>query len=120
MYISGKGDKGTVNGNVTLSCTYTSDANNPSLIIMTWQCSRGSHQNRVIESLYGSIEYGTGCTTSSMQGRVEFVGRTPGDASIRLYNISTLDAGLYVCEVQIKDSGGGAGSTDMTLDVLGR
>ena len=120
MYISGKGDKGTVNDNVTLSCTYTTDANNPSLIIITWKCSRGSHSEKVIRSFYGTIDYGTGCTTSSMRGRVEFVGRTPGDASIRLYSISTLDAGLYLCSVQIIDSGGGSGSTDITLDVLGR
>ena len=120
MYVSGKGDKGPVNGNVTLSCTYTTDANNPSLISITWTCSRGSHQNKVIRSFYGSIAYGTGCTTSSMQGRVEFVGRTPGDASIRLYNISRLDAGLYICYIVIQDSGGGSGSTSMTLDVLGR
>ena len=120
MNVSGNGDKGPVNGNVTLSCTYTSDANNPSLISITWECSRGSHQGRVIQSIYGSISYGTGCTTSSMRGRVEFVGRTPGDASIRLYNISRLDAGLYLCNILIQDSGGGSGSTDMTLDVLGR
>ena len=119
MYISGKGDKGPVNGNITLSCTYTSDANNPSLIIITWKCSRGSHSKKVIRSFYGSIDYDTGCTTSSMRGRVEFVGGTSGDASIRLYSISTLDAGLYVCEVQIQDSGGGLGSANMTLDVLG-
>ena len=87
---------------------------------MTWGCSRDSHQDRVIRSLYGSIAYGTGCTTSSMQGRVEFVGGTPGDASIRLYNISRLDAGLYLCSIVIQDSGGGKGSTSMTLDVLGR
>ena len=120
MYVSGKGDKGPVNGNVTLSCTYTSDANNPSLIITTWTCSRGSHQDRVIMSTYGSLAYGAGCTTSSMRGRVEFVGGTHGDASIRFYNISILDAGLYLCSIFIQDSGGGSGSTNMTLDVLGR
>ena len=120
MNVSGKGEIGTVNGNVTLSCTYTSDANNPSLVMIIWTCSRGSHRDRVIRSTYGSLSYGTGCTTSSMRGRVEFVGGPSGDASIRLYSISTLDAGLYECGVQIQDSGGGSGSTDMKLDVLGR
>ena len=120
MNVSGKGKKGPVNGNVTLSCTYTSDANNPSLITIKWECSRSSNQGSVIRSYYGIIEYDTGCTTSSMRGRVEFVGGTRGDASIRLYNISRLDAGLYMCNILIQDSDGGSGSTDMTLDVLGR
>ena len=120
VYVSGKGDRGPINGNVTLSCTYTTDVINPSLITITWKCSRGSHSKKVIRSFYGSIDYGTGCTTSSMRGRVELVGRTPGDASIRLYNISRLDAGLYICYIVIQDSGGGSGSANMTLDVLGR
>ena len=120
VYVSGKGEIGTVNGNVTLSCSYTTDANHPSLITMIWKCSRDSHRDRVIRSLHGLLGYGTGCTTSSMRGRVEFVGGPSGDASIRLYSISTLDAGLYVCNVQIADTGGGSSSANITLDVLGR